>query len=109
MKISKLLYNSNRWCKNSFGISREGKPLYNFDVVYSSDGSINDPANGCKSFSLYGAVSYLYRGKERNIVLGKINDAIKSYSGKNQRITQFNDDSSTTYEDIKTILSIAKL
>lgn len=108
MKISRLLYNEAKWTKGCLGRTKEGKAVNNFDIIHK-DGHELDPTRNVESYSLYGAIAKLYNGEGQSDIAFKLGDVIRKYKGQRIYLAQFNDDPTTTYEDIMEILKIANL
>lgn len=109
MKISNILYKEDKWCKNCMAITKSGKKLFDLNIHHFEDGKTVDPSRECSTYSLYGAIAHLYNGTSQAEVFSKLSQAIREYTGKQIRVAEFNDSSSTTYEDIKKVLQIAGL
>jgi len=109
MKISNLIYREDKWCKGCLATTKEGRKLQNLNVHHYDGGREINPASTCVSFSLYGAVVHLYGGNGQGDISARLGDAVRKYTKSNVYLAAFNDDESTTFEDIQNVLKIANL
>lgn len=109
MKISNLLYKEDKWTKNALARNKDGKPIESLNICHFANGVSKDPSKDAYSFSLYGAAAHLYSGEGLQDVLIKLGNAARLHSGKRVWLAEFNDSTSTTFEDIKKVLALAQL
>jgi len=108
MKLSKFFYNESKWCQGEIARKKDGTPIRNLNIVHR-DGFEHDPSREAESFSLHGAVQFLYPGESQGEILFKLSEAVRKYTGQKLYTAQFNDLASTTFEDIKSVLEISGL
>lgn len=107
MRLASFFSYPSIWTKGAAARDKKGNP-YNLNEFRKKD---FDDGNRLESFSLYGAIAFLYshekepESREKN--LQKLKAAIRKYSGKNYSVAEFNDHPETTFEDIKNVLKIA--
>jgi len=109
MKISNLIYKEDKWCKGCLVTTTDGRKLQNLNIHHFEGGKEINPASAYISFSLYGAIAYLYSGDGQGDVAIKLGDAVRKYTRSNTYLAAFNDDMSTTFKDIQNVLKIANL
>ncbi len=109
MKISRLIYRSDRWCQGSLAVNKFGKKLSSLNIYHTSDGKEYDPSKDCVAYSLYGAVAHLYGPDGQGDVLVKLGDAARRYVGRQIWLAEFNDAPTTKFEDIQKVLRMARL
>ena len=109
MKISQLFYRENKWMKGGLAKTKNGSIINNLNIRNCAGGVEINPARECVAYSLYGAIAHLYTNEGLSDVSMKLSDAVKRYTGKAVYVAQFNDDPSTTFSDIKKVLSLANL
>lgn len=115
MKIADLITSEAKWTKDCLGRDKEGNAMNSFDGIYDAkydkQGKIFYEEKHldelAKSFSLHGAVIKCYSQDHRASVLGKLSKAIEQYTGKKKYIAQFNNEPTTSYEDVKAVIQIA--
>ena len=109
MKISQLIYKEDKWVKNCMALTKNGRKLYDLNIIHSPNGPVYDPSKDCVAFSLYGAISHLYSGDGQQDVCLKLGDVIRRYYGGKIFLAEFNNRPETSFQDIKNVLAIAKL
>lgn len=108
MKLSRIFSNDRKWTQNALARNKDGESI---DLDYIN----RDNAQQVKvleSFSLHGALTWFVpyeRSKdEREKIRIKLRKAIQKYTGKDISIREFNDSTTTKFEDIRAVLRIAE-
>lgn len=107
MNLHKVFASKSRWTQGCNAVSSEGSVVpFTVNTIIDQNKMLAKIA----AFSLQGAVSWFFpyeRDAERRArVMDGLRRAIKQYTGKNLYVSEFNDDPSTTYDDIKAVLKI---
>lgn len=108
MKLSRIINNERRWTQNALARNKNGESL---DLDYINRDNVQQ-VKQLESFSLHGALTwfipYERQKDERDKTRVKIRKAIQQYTGKDISIREFNDSTTTKYEDIRAVLRIAE-
>lgn len=105
MRISKLLYRSDKWTKGALGRDKDGNPVELYTHHFAG-GREFDSSSIIVAYSLYGAVAKLY-GCSNDQIIGKLKNAIYLVTGQRSTLADFNNRDATTFEDIQTVLKLS--
>jgi len=106
MNLKKIFRNEQHWTKNAYARDKLGNPV-DINVLNPDD---SRAMGYVQSWSLYGALAFFISYekfpdlREKTRVL--IRKAIEQYTGKSYSIAEFNNLSTTTFQDIQNIISI---
>jgi hypothetical protein len=109
MRISRLLYREDKWCKGCMGITKNGIHLQQLNIVHYENGHTLDPSKEIVAYSLYGAITHLYNQDTQNEIFQKVGNAIREYTGVKIYLAEWNDLPTTTYKDVMAVLRKAGL
>jgi len=113
MKLSKILKKESDWCQNENAILNNGETLPMLVPFYSASNnnqSFNKKFKNISKWSLQGAISYFYSQEvnmhKRRQIMDDLRRAIISYTGREMSVAGFNNASSTSFEDIQSVIKI---
>lgn len=110
--IAGLLNKPEKWTKDCLGRTKEGQPIFCFDLLRTTNARTGeteeiDFSAPAKSFSIYGAIVYCYEVDRREKVLDNLRVAIRAATGRNDNIALFNNRPETTFKDVSLVLRLA--
>lgn len=108
MTIGQVISKKSQWTQGTDARDKNGNPINVRSFDFFNPPRLKDIA----SFSLQGAVSFLYSSDrfmdKRLDVMRKLRKAIRQYTGKDLYVAAFNDSHTTTFEDVQAVLKIFK-